>query len=337
MQTAPTIHHVASAMFALLLACGGGGSKSDTDTDSTTGEDTFGMGETSATPTDPTTPTTSASSASSITSASTVTSASDVTGDPTLSTTTTTDPSGPDTITISASGTVTSDPTATTAGTTEETTMPVDCQDRPGQPQDFTCVDASGCGCASGDCFLIPILGGWCGECLVDADCPDGGCTTPNPVASIGAVCNLGKPGDGCQTDAVCHDPAFAKCSPVLKVDGILTVATCGACKTNADCAQGVKNCTPVYDLENFAGMFECVPNGSVPNDEGCNLQPAGDQPIGNKACQSGFCGEANIMGLVKLGVCGQCNVDAHCGPGKTCTEALVDLNTNQLFGSTCL
>ena len=333
MQTAPTIHHVASAMFALLLACGGGGSKSDTDTDSTTGEDTFGMGETSATPTDPTTPTTSASSASSITSASTVTSASDVTGDPTLSTTTTTDPSGPDTITVSASGTVTSDPTATT----EETTMPVDCQDPPGQPQDFTCVDASGCGCASGDCFLIPILGGWCGECLVDADCPDGGCTTPNPVASVGAVCNLGKPGDGCQTDAVCHDPAFAKCSPVLKVDGILTVATCGACKTNADCAQGVKNCTPVYDLENFAGMFECVPDGSVPNDEGCNLQPAGDQPIGNKACQSGFCGEASIMGLVKLGVCGQCNVDAHCGPGKTCTEALVDLNTNQLFGSTCL
>ncbi|HEY0134719.1 MAG TPA: hypothetical protein VGB85_11580, partial [Nannocystis sp.] len=294
-----------SATFALLLACGGGGPKSDTDTDSTTGEDTFGMGETSANPTDPTsptTPTTSASSASSatVTSASTITSASDVTTDPTI-TTTTTDPSDvttDPTITISASDTVTTTPPETT-----DPTMPVECMDPPAQEQDATCLDMSGCGCASGKCFSMPILGGWCGECLGDADCPGGGCTTPNPVASVGSVCNLGKPGDGCETDAACNDPAFAKCSPVLKVDGILTVATCGACKTNIDCAQGVKNCTPQYDLENFAGMFECVPDASVPNNEGCNLQLAGDQPIGNKACQSGFCGEANIMGLVKLGI----------------------------------
>jgi hypothetical protein len=331
MQTAPASLRVASVTFALLLACGGGGPKVDTDTDSTTsGEDTFGMGETSANPTDPTVPTTSASSASSattatVTSASTITSASDVTTDPTI-TTTTTDPSDPTaTVTMSDTATVTSDPT-----------MPVECSDPPQQPQDAICNEMNGCGCASGKCFVIPILNGWCGECLGDADCPGGGCTTPNPVASVGSRCNKGLAGDGCQSDAACNDPAFAKCSPVIKVEGIATVATCGACKTNVDCAEGVKNCTPAYDLPNFSGVFECVPDASVPNDEGCNLQLAGDKPIGNKACQSGFCGEADLMGLLKLGVCGQCNTDADCGPGKTCTPAVIDLDSNQLFGSQC-
>ena len=46
------------------------------------------------------------------------------------------------------------------------------------------------CGCASGLCFLVPILGGWCGECLVDADCGNGGCTIPDPISSVGATCN---------------------------------------------------------------------------------------------------------------------------------------------------
>jgi len=341
MQYLPAVR-VASIFGLFLLACGGGGSKSDeSGTASSTGggDETFGMGETSASgssPSDPTSPTTSGAS---------ITSASDVTGDPTVSTTTTADPSEPGTISISISdtdvettnptvGTATDTTTTTTDGTT---TMPGECMDPPGQQQDATCTDASGCGCASGQCFLMPILGGWCGECQVDAHCSDGGCTIPNPVAGVGAACNKGEPGAGCQSDEVCADPNFAQCNTVLKVEGILTVSTCGECKTNVDCPQGLKNCSPVYDLPAFSGMFECVADASVPNNEGCNLQLAGDQPIGNKACQSGFCGTGNVMGLLTMGICGECNANSDCNPGEECTDAMVDLNTNELLGSVCI
>jgi len=215
--------------------------------------------------------------------------------------------------------------------------MPVECNDPPGQPQDAACTDASGCGCASGSCFVIPILGGWCGECQVDADCQGGGCTIPNPIASVGAVCNKGQPGDGCQSDAVCADPKFSACGTVLKVEGIITVSTCGMCTTNADCPNNAPNCSPAYDVAAFSGMFECVPNASVPNNEGCNLQLQGDQPVGNQACKSGFCGEANVMGLLKMGVCGECNANADCGPGESCNDPLVDLNSNEIVGASCI
>ncbi|MFY0536931.1 hypothetical protein [Nannocystis pusilla] len=110
------------------------------------------------------------------------------------------------------------------------------CNDPLGQPQNSSCTDASGCGCESGKCFVVPVLGGFCGECLGDDDCPDGGCTVINPVAGVGSKCNLGKAGDGCESDAACTDPTAQDCSPVLEVPGIITVATCGECKTDVDC-----------------------------------------------------------------------------------------------------
>ena len=343
MQPVLTRPRLVSALIASLLgACGGGGTKSDAgDTDSSTaGDDTFGMGETSVvgsdpsaptSPSDPTTPTTGASI--------TASSVSEVTGDPTVSTTSTADPTS---VSVSFSDTLTTDVTATDGETTSttsdsSTTMPVECADPPGQPQDAACNDESGCGCASGSCFVVPIFGGLCGECEVDADCQGGGCTIPNPVAGVGAVCNKGQSGDGCQTDAVCADPKFPQCGTVLEVEGIIAVSTCGMCKVNPDCSDFAPNCSPIYDVPAFSGIFVCVPDASVPNNEGCNLQPAGGQPIGNKACQSGFCGAANVMGLLKMGVCGECNVDEDCGPGESCTEPQVDLNTNQLFGSVCI
>jgi len=339
MQSVLTRPRVVSTLVGLLLAACGGGTKSDAgDTDSSTaGDGTFGMGETSVvgsdpsstsdptSPSDPTTPTTGAS-------ITTVSSVSDVTGDPTVSTTSTT--ANPTSATVTTDVTA-GETTSTTGGSS--TTMPVECNDPPGQPQDATCTDTSGCGCASGSCFVIPILGGWCGECEVDADCQGGGCTIPNPIASVGAVCNKGQPGDGCQTDAVCADPEFSSCGTVLEVPGIIAVSTCGMCTTNADCPNSAPNCSPVYDVAAFSGMFACVPNASVPNNEGCNLQLAGGQPIGNKACQSGFCGEANVMGLLKMGICGECNVNSDCDPGESCTDAQVDLNTNELIGSSCI
>ncbi|MCY1067910.1 hypothetical protein OV090_24425 [Nannocystis sp. RBIL2] len=205
------------------------------------------------------------------------------------------------------------------------------CNDIPAQPQNAPCTDASGCGCESGKCFVVPALGGFCGECFGDDDCPDGGCTIPNPVAGVGSVCNLGKAGDGCESDAACTDPTAQDCSPVLEVPGIITVATCGECKTDVDCPPQAPHCTPDYDFADFSGQKKCKPTDSVPNNAGCDFEGTG-----NQACASGFCGEANIMGLVKLGICGQCNSDADCPVNQFCTDPVVDLDTNLLIGSVC-
>ncbi|WAS94156.1 hypothetical protein [Nannocystis punicea] len=206
------------------------------------------------------------------------------------------------------------------------------CNDVPGQPQNAPCTDASGCGCESGKCFVVPAIGGFCGECLGDGDCPDGGCTAPNPVAGVGAVCNLGKAGDGCESDAACNDPTSQDCSPVLEVPGIITVATCGECKTDADCPAQAPHCTPDYDIGDFTGQMKCKAPDSVPNNGGCDFDGTGDQ-----ACASGFCGEASVMNLLKLGICGQCNSDADCPVGQQCTDPAVDLDLGALIGSVCM
>lgn len=223
----------------------------------------------------------------------------------------------------------------TTADTSVTTGAPA-CADPEGQPNDSECTDKSGCGCESGKCFVVPALGGFCGECIADADCDGGGCTVPNPIDGIGATCNTGQPGEGCMSDAVCADPANALCGTLLNVPGILNVSTCGQCKANADCADpALPNCTPTYDVDNFKGKLDCVADASVENNFGCSLEDDGGVPAGNKACVSGFCGEASVMGLLKLGICGECNSDADCGNG-TCTDPSVDLNSGMLVGSVC-
>lgn len=236
-------------------------------------------------------------------------------------------------------GTTTPDePTTTTTTTaTTATTMP-SCQDMEDQPINSPCTDSSGCGCDTEKCFVVPALGGFCGECLADADCAPGGCSVPNPIAGVGATCNEGGPGEGCMSDDVCVDADNGICGTLLEVPGIITVATCGQCKVNADCTDaGLPNCTPTYDVPNFKGKLDCVADGSVPNNLGCSLEDDGGNPAGNKACESGFCGEASVMGLLKLGVCGECNADSDCGPGETCTDPSVDLDMGALVGSVCM
>lgn len=249
------------------------------------------------------------------------------------------DSTGPDTPTTTAgsqSGSESGgDPTTTTATTGEA------CADPEGQPNDAVCKDTSNCGCASEKCFIVPFFNGFCGECLVDADCDGGGCSVPNPIAMKGSTCNKGEPGAGCETSDVCSDPANGICGKLLDVPGIITVSTCGQCASNADCVDpALANCTPTYDVENFSGQYVCVADASVPQDGGCNLEPdAMDNPIGNKACMSGFCGTADVMGILFLGVCGECNSDDDCkAMGKqTCTAAVVDLNAAALVGSVCM
>lgn len=87
----------------------------------------------------------------------------------------------------SASGNST---TPTSGGTTG---APVECTDPEGQGMNSPCTDASGCGCASGHCALVPGFGGWCGECTEDADCPDaGGCRLADPFSKLGSKCDPG-------------------------------------------------------------------------------------------------------------------------------------------------
>ncbi len=255
---------------------------------------------------------------------------------------TTSDPTTP-TTTGAESGSGGATDGSSSSGNTSVTTEPPACMDpMEGAPNNTECADASGCGCESGKCFLVPILGGWCGECLGDDDCAPGGCTVPNPIDGVGSTCNQGEPGAGCQSDAVCTDPANLHCGSLLAVENIIDVSTCGECGSNADCADPKKpNCSPTYDVMNFTGKYVCIEDGAVPNAEGCNLTDDGmGAPIGNAACMSGFCGEANVMGLLKVGVCGECNSNEDCmklDPPKTkCNDPQVDLNAAALVASFC-
>lgn len=257
-------------------------------------------------------------------------------GETTMSETPTT--TQPTTSTTTTEGDTAEPTTTTTTSNTTVTTEPPACQDMEGQPVNSPCTDPSGCGCDTEKCFVVPALGGFCGECLVDADCSPGGCSVPNPIAGVGATCNEGGPGEGCMSDDVCVDAANGICGTLLEVPGIITVATCGQCKVNADCTDAaLPNCTPTYDVPNFKGKLDCVADASIANNNGCSLEDDGGNPAGNKACMSGFCGEASVMGLLKLGVCGECNADSDCDAGKTCTDPSVDLDMGALVGSVCM
>lgn len=91
--------------------------------------------------------------------------------------------------------------------------------------------------CMSNNCYLVPFLGGTCGECNEDADCPDGGCTAPNVFDSGIAVCNVGEFGGGCETTSVCM-PGLV-CANVLDLLGLIQITTCGECDSSSDCSNG--------------------------------------------------------------------------------------------------
>ena len=163
----------------------------------------------------------------------------------------------------------------------------------------------------------------------MDADCPIGGCTPPDPVANppVGAVCNDGSLGDGCQSDVVCQDPLV--CVEVLEIPGIITTTTCSECEVDADC--GADLCAPVYAFPALGGHWECVMPGSGPNGSGCSLVGSGDA-----SCTSGMCAEADVMGLFSVGVCSDCEVDADCDAGDICENAQVDFE-NGLIPAVCV
>ncbi|MEZ4449016.1 MAG: hypothetical protein R3B09_05990 [Nannocystaceae bacterium] len=241
--------------------------------------------------------------------------------------------------TTTTAGTTTAGTTTagtTTAGTTTAgtTTSGGGCVEPPFDPDppgrsEIMCSSDPECG-PDKYCYIIPLLGGVCGECLEDAHCPGGGCTPPNPLLSTGAICNTGKPGAGCESDAVCESACHTHCSVALDASPILEVSTCGACSTSDECPDGAI-CTPKVDVSSFSGVNECVPVGTLGDGESCSL--AGD---GGQACASGRCASAVLMTIIEIGVCSECAFDDDCAPGEFCTEAAVDPETFALIPSVC-
>jgi hypothetical protein len=178
--------------------------------------------------------------------------------------------------------------------------------------------------CASDRCYVVGVLGGICGECTSDADCPGGGCSPPNPLLQTPAQCNLGEQGGGCETDDACC--GIGICSTVISVPGILSASTCGQCESDADCG-GPGLCQPNLDIMNLSGLWECVAPGSLPNGASCSTNATGDG-----ACASGICATASVMGLLDVGICSECESNADCVAG-TCTPPAVDLGAGLIPG----
>lgn len=245
--------------------------------------------------------------------------------------------------TMSASETSATMTTSATSASTSATTTPdTDSETEPGTisvtmttttgedplENGEMCDDNSQC--ISEMCFVVGPLGGICGECLTDADCAEttgGGCSIPNPLSTPpeGAACNMGEQGEGCMTDAVCADGGV--CATILDVPGILTASTCSECLDDAGCTDGAL-CSPSYDVAELSGVKTCVPPGSVPDGEGCDLETTGSE-----ACMSGFCQGADVLGVLELGVCSGCAEDTDCAMGEMCAPPMVDLMMGLIAG----
>ncbi|MEZ4381295.1 MAG: hypothetical protein R3A79_08090 [Nannocystaceae bacterium] len=181
----------------------------------------------------------------------------------------------------------------------------------------------------SGRCYILPLLGGLCGECTQDADCDGGGCSAPDPFHAGPSQCNAGELGGGCENDAVCQEGLV--CATTLDLlAGLLSLKTCGECVDDDACEAG-ELCAPNLTVSEFKGQMECVTAGSMPLDAFCTLGPAGDA-----ACMSGKCSEVSIMDIETVGACGECTADADC-QGGTCEAGALDLNAGVLTGSRCV
>lgn len=181
--------------------------------------------------------------------------------------------------------------------------------------------------CLSGNCYVVPFLGGQCGECNEDADCAAGGCTLMNPFETTGSVCNMGEVGGGCESSSVCQ--GGLSCSNALNLLNLIELNTCGECLTDADCMGTI--CAPLVSISDFSGYNACIEPGSLAQDSFCNLGGNGDD-----ACMTGICSTVDIMGLDQLGACGECKTSADCGGNGTCVAGVFDLDTAVLTGSTC-
>lgn len=218
----------------------------------------------------------------------------------------------------------TSDPDST--GTSTDTTAPEPTGSSTGtsttgggKPNgDFCEADAE---CMSQQCDAGP-LGGVCGECNEDADCPAGGCTRVTPENGW-SKCNQGELGGGCETSEVCM--AGLTCGVVVDIPGVALIRSCGECLADGECGPD-EVCAPLYSFAGgpSSGARECIGAGTLPQDAYCDLAGTGDA-----ACTSGHCGPVDPFGQGEIGLCGECETDQDCGGG-TCTPGAA------FSGSTC-
>lgn len=174
--------------------------------------------------------------------------------------------------------------------------------------------------CLSGHCYIAGVLGGICGECSSDADC-EFGCNVPNPLASPpeGSTCSAGNLGENCEAQDACE--GALECVEVINIPGIIDISSCSECDASSDCGM-MEVCNLALDVGEFDGVWTCVANGSVPLGETC--APGAD---GDAACLSGFCADTDIMGLLTVDVCSECDGAVGCGAGETCVEPEVGLD----------
>jgi hypothetical protein len=189
------------------------------------------------------------------------------------------------------------------------------------QPNGSMCSDAREC--ESGFCYQIPMLGGVCSECLTDTDCDTGTCSL-DPQAFY-AVCTDGSIGVMCSSDEGCMGDLV--CAELIDTGGLFNANFCSECNDSTPCPMG-QICSPVYDLASFQGYMACMDPSTVPNGGGC---PVGDGTV----CQSGICSVANLLGLIPIGVCGECLDAMDCMAMEMCIPAMADMSGLQ--GSMCM
>jgi hypothetical protein len=180
---------------------------------------------------------------------------------------------------------------------------------------------------ASASTATAMVLGGRCGECDEDADCPDGGCSSHNPYGVDVPSCNLGEQGGHCESDAACQ-PGL-RCINVFEFWDVLFVDTCSACATDADC-DGADICVAMFDIDEWAGSAQCLPPGTLAQDSHCDLEGSGEQ-----ACSSGICASVDVQNTDVIGACGECDDDSDCGGG-VCVAGQLDTYFGLLTGSFC-
>lgn len=185
--------------------------------------------------------------------------------------------------------------------------------------------------CESMNCYQNPLMPGQgvCSECNEDVDCTTAMTGISCSFGVMGyAVCEDGSLGDQCMSPDACMDGLFCDAVINIPIPGIIP-NTCGECGDSSDCMNG-QICSPEVDFMNASGAKKCVEPGSVPNDSFCPQ----DAPDGDMACMSGVCSTATIMGIVMLGICGECKDDGDC-MGGTCMPA--EAGMNGVTGSKCV
>ncbi|MFO7565726.1 MAG: hypothetical protein R6X02_23995 [Enhygromyxa sp.] len=172
-------------------------------------------------------------------------------------------------------------------------------------------------------CNGVPGFGGICSECGSDADCREGNCTFLGTYFG----CGDGSLGQQCESDEVCGEDLH--CAEVVNLGGLFNGSFCSECKIDDDCPDG-QLCAPQIEFMNLmdiSGQRACIDPGTAPNNQLCDADGAGDEQ-----CE-GWCTTADIMGLLEVGVCGECETDDHCTEG-TCMPAMVGFDG--FAGSVC-